>query len=76
MNHTQIVDVLDDLVDEGEAAKILHQAQRTLTVWRCHGKGPQYTKLGRRVFYRRQWLREYADAQTVVPTNKRGQADV
>lgn len=75
MNEIQPVDVLDDLVSEEDAAKVLHQAPRTLTVWRCHGKGPRYTKLGRRVFYRREWLREYAEAQTVMPTPKGGHAD-
>jgi len=72
VNDTQTVDVLDDLVDEGEAAEILHQAPRTLTVWRCHGKGPRYTKLGRRVFYRRTWLNQYIDQQTVSPMGKGG----
>lgn len=76
MDKIQSVDVVDDLVTEDEAAKILHQAPRTLTVWRCDGKGPRYTKLGRRIFYRRSWLGEYIEKQTVSPTPKGGQANV
>lgn len=34
---------------------------RTLDVERCHGRGPDYVKLGRRVFYRTEdvmtWIR-------------------
>lgn len=61
----------DDLVAEEEASNILRQKPRTLTVWRSIGKGPRYLKLGRNVFYRRQWLREYMES-CAVDTSKKG----
>ncbi|MCL7999432.1 helix-turn-helix domain-containing protein [Brucella sp. 21LCYQ03] len=60
-------DILDDLADEAEAATILRQAPRTLTVWRCQGRGPIFLKLGRKVFYRRSDLRRWVAAQTIKP---------
>jgi len=68
-------DVFDDLESEERSAAYLHQAQRTLTVWRCAGKGPRYMKLGRKVFYRRLWLRQYMEQQTVIPKIRGGQPD-
>jgi hypothetical protein len=61
------VDVFEDLIDESEAANLLHQLPRTLAVWRCERRGPRFVKLGRRVFYRRSDLRAYVLAQTVAP---------
>ena len=55
----------DDLISEDEAASILRQKPGTLTVWRSESKrtgrlkGPRYLKLGRQVFYRREWVREF-----------------
>ncbi|NDV18756.1 helix-turn-helix domain-containing protein [Pseudodesulfovibrio sp. JC047] len=34
-----------------DAADYLGLSPGTLEVWRCHGRGPQYSKLGRRVMY-------------------------
>lgn len=38
-----------DLLDEKEAAAILHTAVRTLRNWRALGKGPRYRKIGQRL---------------------------
>ncbi|NHT77530.1 helix-turn-helix protein [Rhizobium sp. PP-WC-2G-219] len=58
----------DDLFDEDEAAKILRQKPRTLTVWRSTGKGPRFLKLGRRVFYRKEWLTDFLATCEVDPS--------
>lgn len=60
----------DDLIDESEAARILRQEPRTLTVWRCTGKGPRFLKIGRRVFYRPQWINEFLTACEVDPARR------
>ena len=49
----------DDLLSETEAATLLRQKPRTLTIWRSRGKGPNYIKLGRSVFYRRQVIIDF-----------------
>lgn len=38
-----------DLVDEREAAAILHAEVRTLRNWRALGKGPRFRKVGQRM---------------------------
>lgn len=49
----------DDLLSETDAAAMLRQKPRTLTIWRSRGKGPNYIKLGRSVFYRRQVIIDF-----------------
>jgi hypothetical protein len=44
-------------VPEKEACKILKVHRETLAQWRREGKGPKFTKVGRRVFYDRASLR-------------------
>jgi|GEM_PF-451010 len=58
---------IDDLVDDKEAARALHQKPQTLAGWRCEGKGPVYLKIGRRVFYRRSDLSAWLATQIVHP---------
>lgn len=49
-----------DLVNEREAAAILHTAVRTLRNWRALRKGPSYRKIGARlVRYHRADLAEF-----------------
>ena len=38
-----------DLIDEREAAAILHAEVRTLRNWRTLGKGPRFRKIGQRM---------------------------
>lgn len=52
-------------VDTKDAANILGLSPGTLEVWRCHGRGPRYKKIGRRVFYDIMDLEAFANAQTV-----------
>ncbi|WP_446721314.1 helix-turn-helix transcriptional regulator [Luteococcus sp. H101] len=39
----------------------------TLTQWRADGKGPRFVKLGSRVAYRKQDLRDWAESQVIEP---------
>lgn len=41
---------------EQEAAGVLGQSPNTLRQWRCQGRGPRWTKAGRRVLYSRSDL--------------------
>ncbi len=50
---------MDDLVTTAEAAELLKVQMNTLAVWRLHGRGPRFYKLGRSVRYRRSDLAAY-----------------
>jgi hypothetical protein len=53
-----------DLVDENEAAAILHAAVRTLRNWRALRKGPRYRKIGQRlVRYHRADLEAFINCE-------------
>lgn len=41
------------------AAEYLDTTVGTLATWRCHGEGPPYVKLGRKVVYRLEALDAY-----------------
>lgn len=47
------------LLDTKEAADYLRIRPQTLEVWRCHGGGPAFVKLGRRVVYRLESLERF-----------------
>lgn len=42
-----------DLLAPADLAALLAVDERTLAVWRCQKRGPDFVKLGRSVFYRR-----------------------
>ena len=48
---------------EAEAAQVLGQSPNTLRQWRCQGRGPAWTKAGRRVLYRRADLDDWLAGQ-------------
>lgn len=52
---------------ELEAARIMRLKPNTLAVWRCKGKGPSYSKVGRRILYDLDELQTYIDTNTVNP---------
>jgi hypothetical protein len=58
---------LDDLIGNEEAAKVLRQQPDTLTHWRHQGIGPEYFRVGRKIFYSRATLLNWIAAQRVVP---------
>jgi hypothetical protein len=53
------------LLNTLEAARALRLSASTLHTWRSHGVGPQYVKLGGRVFYRPEALARFMEAGTV-----------
>jgi hypothetical protein len=55
----------DDLLVTTEAAKRLGVAPQTLSRWRCEGRGPDYLKVGGKVFYARSDLDAFLVAARV-----------
>jgi hypothetical protein len=54
-------------VEEDEYAKLRGVEIQALRNERAKGKGPPYTKIGRKVVYPREALRKYLAASTVTP---------
>ncbi len=44
-----------------EAALYMRLSKATLDKFRCYGGGPQFTKRGRRVFYRQDWCDQWLE---------------
>jgi hypothetical protein len=57
----------EDLIPDTDLAVKLHQRRGTLAAWRHLGKGPAFTKIGRRVFYRPNDVKTWIDAQRREP---------
>ena len=51
-----------------DAADYIGMPVRTLEVWRHTGTGPRYTKAGRRVLYRRDWIDGWLEGRAVTST--------
>jgi predicted site-specific integrase-resolvase len=49
------------VISEERAAQSLGLSARTLQRWRVEGRGPRFVKLGKRVAYTEQALRDYVD---------------
>jgi hypothetical protein len=66
----------DDLITEDEAAADLKQKKSTLATWRSIGKGPDFWKLGRGIYYSRQanadWIAKQRRAPRTPPTEAPG----
>uniref|UniRef100_I2PZB9 Helix-turn-helix domain-containing protein n=1 Tax=Desulfovibrio sp. U5L TaxID=596152 RepID=I2PZB9_9BACT len=56
-------------IDEKRAAEQLGVSVHTLRMWRHRGRGPVYSKLGRRVLYLRPDLDAYLESCRVQPVN-------
>jgi predicted DNA-binding transcriptional regulator AlpA len=39
-------------------------SKKTLARWRCEGRGPDFVKIGRQVYYRSDTVRSWLDAAT------------
>lgn len=63
-------------LDQCQAATFLRISERTLERLRCHGDGPKFCKLGRRVAYRQADLLEWAEARVFASTTEAQQASV
>lgn len=59
----------ESFVDTKEAAKLLRVTPGTLNTWRCSGRGPAYTKMGRHVLYSKDALLEFIRQRTITPPN-------
>ena len=53
---------------QGAADYIGNVTVKTLEFWRYSGAGPRYTKAGRRVLYRRDWIDEWLEGRSVTST--------
>lgn len=58
-----------DLIPDTEFAKAIGVETQSLSAWRSEGYGPDYVKLGRTVFYRRQDLKVWINKCRVEPEN-------
>lgn len=56
---------MSKLLNTVEAALFLRLRPGTLEVWRCHGKGPRYSKIGRRVMYEKNDLQLFVESGKV-----------
>jgi hypothetical protein len=61
----------DPLYLPDEAANQLRSNPRTLERWRTTGDGPAFTKIGRRVVYRRSALEAFIERRTQQHTTER-----
>jgi hypothetical protein len=59
------------LLNEGETATLLGLSPRSLRKWRWAGKGPRYTKLGRRVMYNLRDLEAFIEAGARESTSRK-----
>jgi hypothetical protein len=57
-----------NLLTNDQAAAEIGLAPKTLSFWRCMGKGPAYVKLGGRVLYRRADLAAFIEANRYDPS--------
>ena len=58
----------EELISNDDAARELRVQTNTLTSWRALGRGPNFVKVGRAVYYRRADLSEWLGAQRRQPT--------
>lgn len=58
------------VVHEDAAAEALNVSERTLQRWRVEGKGPDFVKLGGRVGYTPEALRDFVAKQTRTSTSE------
>lgn len=55
-----------NLLTENELAELLDVKPHTLATWRADGKGPDFTKLGKQIFYRKSDVEDWIQANVVV----------
>ena len=61
-----------ELISDKEAATKLHVKPQTLAAWRCEGRGPNWCKIGRRVYYRLSDLQTWLATQVHKPEGRDG----
>jgi hypothetical protein len=55
-----------DLLSPDDLAALLDVDERTLAVWRCAKRGPDFVKLGRAIFYRKADVIGWINLNTVA----------
>ncbi len=55
--------LLEEFLTPAEAAKVLRISSRTLARWREDNQGPAYSKLGRRILYRRDAVQQWVNTR-------------
>jgi hypothetical protein len=55
-----------------ETAEILNLTTGRLAKWRLYGGGPEFVRLGRRIFYRKEILEQFIDRKTYQHTSAYG----
>jgi hypothetical protein len=58
---------LDDYLSPEEQAEELDTSTRTLARWRAMRCGPPYTRVGRKLKYRRRWTAAWIERHAVDP---------
>ena len=80
VKHTQgsrtLDDETEDLLTTEEAARYLRLSPRTLERYRMTGEGPEYLKVGGRVFYRKAALDEWLELARRRSTSDPGPPDL
>jgi hypothetical protein len=59
------------LLSEADLAVILEVEIKTVQAWRMQGRGPDYVKLGKSIYYRTRDLQEWIDANVNVVQRSR-----
>lgn len=59
----------DEVLDTVHAAAYLKLSKQQLEIWRCHGDGPVFSKLSRRVRYRKSDLDSWLAARQFTNTS-------
>ncbi len=54
------------ILDDEELGQLIGVNTDTLMTWRRDGRGPQWTKLGKRVFYRVERVREWIEKREAL----------
>ena len=57
------------MLDEEQVAKMLEVAVRTIRGWRTAGTGPKFSKVGRRVWYRKTRIYEWLESRECDSTD-------
>jgi hypothetical protein len=55
-----------EIFSEDELAHVLVVKSQTLATWRAESKGPDYVKLGKSIFYRKQDVLTWINASVVL----------
>jgi predicted DNA-binding transcriptional regulator AlpA len=63
--------LLDHYLTKAQAAAELGITDRTLNRWHTERMGPPRTKIGSRIYYRREAVAEWLKSREIVPTRSR-----